>query len=224
MARLPRLELPGQTHLVLLRAHGALGPGGAFTDDADRAAFLAALREAARAEGVAVHAWALLAGEVLLLLTPQAPGALGRVMQALGRRYVAAFNRRHGHRGSLWDGRFRSGVVEPGALRLAALQWVDGAAAEPGHSSASHRDGGPRQALVADLPEFWGLGNTPFEREAAYRERLAQGLAPALADTLRQATQGGWVAGSPAFAARMAEAASRATRPRPRGRPRRAAP
>lgn len=220
MARLRRLELPGQAHYLIQRAHGALVERGVFADAIDRSQFLAALAEAAKAEAVQVHAYALLPHELQLLATPAEAGALGRLMQALGRRYVSAYNRRHGHRGSLWDGRFRCAVVEPGATRLAVLQLVDGQSAEPGLTSAAPRTGGPRDPLLTDPPEWWALGNTPFEREAAYRARLQQGLPATLAQALRRAALGGWAAGSAAFAAQVAEATARPAQPRRRGRPR----
>ncbi|HRC38884.1 MAG TPA: transposase, partial [Rubrivivax sp.] len=176
MARLPRLVVAGQAHFVVQRGHGG---APVFADDSDRAAYLAALREAAATERVQVHAHALLPGEVQLLVTPAEPAALSRLMQALGRRYVAAHNRRHGCRGTLWDGRFRCGVVEPGPTRLQALCLIDGAATESGLTSAAHRLGAPRDALLVDPPEYWQLGNTPFEREAAYRGLLQASCSPA---------------------------------------------
>ncbi len=220
MARLRRLEWPGQAHLLIQRAHGALGEAGVFVDAIDRGRFLAALNDAARSQAVQVHAYALLPKELHLLATPTEPGALGRLMQALGRQYVSAYNRRHGHRGSVWDGRFRCAVVEPGALRLAALQLVDGLSEEPGCTSRGPRTGGPRDPLLTDPPEWWALGNTPFDREAAYRARLLQGLPAVHALALRQAALGGWAAGSAAFAAEVAAATARPARPRARGRPR----
>jgi putative transposase len=229
MARLPRLALPGHAHLVIQRGHSGQA---VFLDDVDRLAFLAALRESAAGAGTSVHAWALLDNEVLLLLTPPDAAGLSRLMQALGRRYVSAHHRRHGGSGTLWDGRFRAAVVEPGATRLAALCWVDAAAlpavdavadASP-RSSAAQRLGGPRDGSLVDPPELWALGNTPFEREAAYRRLLTQGLPAAEAAALRQAALGGWAVGSPVFAAEVATALARPARPRPRGRPRNTAP
>jgi putative transposase len=236
VARLPRLVVAGQAHLIVQRGHSGTA---VFADEVDRAAYLAALREAAAAERVQVHAYALLPTEVLLLVTPAERLALSRLMQALGRRYVAAHNRRHGRSGTLWDGRFRCGVVEPGATRLQALCLIDGAAADPGITSAAHRLGGPREgllidppeywrlggpreALLIDPPEYWQLGNTPFEREAAYRRLLDTGVAAAPAARLRGAALGGWAAGSADFRAGLAAATSRPTQPRPRGRPPRA--
>jgi len=218
MARLPRLVVAGQAHFIVQRGHSG---APVFADDTDRAAYLAALREAAATARVQVHAHALLPSEVQLLVTPAEPAALSRFMQALGRRYVAAHNRRHGRSGTLWDGRFRCGVVEPGPTRLQALCVIDGASSERSLTSAAHRLGGPRDALLVDPPEYWQLGNTPFEREAAYRGLLQAGVPPAAVQALRSAAIGGWAAGSPRFKAGLANALSRPAQPRPRGRPRR---
>jgi putative transposase len=220
VARLPRLVVTGEAHYLILRAHSGLGAAGICTDAADRSACLAALQEAAAAERVQVHAYALLPAELHLLVTPEQPTGLSRLVQALGRRYGSAYNRRHGRRGTLWDGRYRCAVVEPGATRLNALRLIDGLSADPGATSAGPHTGGMRAALLRDLPEFWALGNTPFEREAALRTLLAQGLPAGVADSLRQSALGGWAAGSMAFAATVAQACDRPARPRPRGRPR----
>lgn len=215
MARLPRLALPGYAHYVIQRGHNGQP---VFEDADDRSAYRGALIAAAGVEPVQVHAMALLDGEVQLLVTPGDAGALSRFMQAVNRRFVAAFNRRHGRSGTLWDGRFRAAVVEPGPLRLQALVLIDGAAA-PEHTSAGHRLGAPRDKGATDPPEYWALGNTPFEREAAYRALLAEGVPGSTAELLRRAALGGWAAGLPTAAA-GGEAGGRPLAPRPRGRPR----
>ncbi len=216
MARLPRLSLAGCAHHVVQRGH----PGRpVFRDEADRQAYLQGLREGASTLGVAVHAYALAENEVQLLMTPPEAAALSRLMQTVGRRYVSAYNRRHGGAGTLWDGRYRCSVVEGGATLLAALRLVDGM---PGRTSAAHRDGGTREPWLVDPAEYWQLGNTPFEREAAYRTLLVQPLLPGQAERLRSAALGGWAVGSEAFARQAEEHAGRPAKPRPRGRPRRA--
>lgn len=228
MARLPRLVVPGLAHHVVQRAHSAQPP---FVDDADRRDYLAALDEAARARGVALLAYTLLADGVHLLLVPPDPGALGAAMQALGRRYVAGFRRRHGGSGTLWDGRFRAGVCEPGAHTLDVLRLIDTLAVRRGlapspemspWSSAPHRLGRVRDRLLAEPAEVWALGNTPFEREAAYGRLLARGLDAAVEQRLERAARQGWAVGSDAFLASLAESAGRPVQPRRRGRPRHA--
>ena len=86
MARLPRLCIAGETHLLIQRVRGdepALGQGS----DCD--AYLASLREAWLAAGVAVHAYAVMPTQVRLLATPTGTSALGTMLQAAGRRFVA---------------------------------------------------------------------------------------------------------------------------------------
>lgn len=226
MARLPRLALAGHAHLVSLYGHSAQP---VFIDDDDRRQFLVALREAALQQQVAVHAYVLLADHLHLLLTPSTPGGLGALMQSLGRRYGAGFNRRHDRHGTLWDGRYRATVVQPGAPVLEAMLFIEQhpvrtgqavTAADHPWSSARHHLGLLRDPLVSTAGAWWPLGNTPFEREAAYRRLLDEGLPAARAQALAEACRRGWVLGDADFLAQLAGLTDRPLRARPRGRPR----
>jgi len=86
-------------------------------------------------------------------------------------------------------------------------------------SSAAHHLGLRRDALLIDPPEYWQLGNTPFDREAAYAALLNRGLDEAEARRIEHAAANGWALGSAEFLAEMAAQLGRAMRPRPRGRP-----
>jgi putative transposase len=220
MARLPRLALPGHAHWIIQR--GTSGRA-VFADEDDRRTYLAALHEAAALERVRVHAYALPDAEVHLLASPAEAPSLSRLMQAVGRRYVSAYHRRHGGSGTLWDGRFRCAVVEPGATLLDVLGLIDGLDAQPGRSSLQHRAGGQAELLLTDPPEYWQVGNTPFDRHAAWRQRVAEGLPAARSAALIAAARGGWVVGGAVFAAGVAQVAGRPAQPRPRGRPARGA-
>ena len=217
MARLPRLALAGQAHWLIQRGHSG---STVFVDDIDRQNYLSALTAVAAAEEVRIHAFALLDSEVHLLATPSAAASVSRLMQALGRRYVSAHHRRHGGKGTLWDGRFRCAVVEPGPLLLDVLALIDDHPAQAGATSLAHRLGSDGTGWLVDPPEFWQLGNTPFERQDAWRQRVLQGLGAAQVATLRRAALGGWVVGTAAFATQVGEWAQRPPVPRKRGRPR----
>jgi putative transposase len=225
VARLPRLAVAGQAHLVTLAGHSGQA---VFVDDTDRQAFLDALREAALQQQAAVHAYVLADDHVHLLLSPPTADALGALMQGLGRRYVAAFNRRHGRSGSLWAGRFRATVVQAGAPLLEALLFIDHHAVRAGqaasaaaarHSSAPHHLGLRRDPLLTAAAAYWQLGNTPFEREAAYRRLLDDGLAGPRARALGEASRKGWAWGDASFLAELGQQLARPLRPRLRGRP-----
>lgn len=174
MARLPRLSIAGLAHHVIQRGHNRQP---IFLDDEDRLAYLAALRESAALHRVAVHAYVLMNDHLHLLVTPPTAEALSKMLQAIGRRYVAAFNRRHGRIGTLWDGRFRATVIENGPHLLTCMRYIEQnpqrlipptPAGDYAWSSAMHHLGRRRDTLVSTHLCHWQLGNTPFERELAW--------------------------------------------------------
>lgn len=226
MARQPRLVLPGAVHHLLQRGNNRQA---VFIDEHDRRAYIDHLREATRLHGVRVHGYALMPNHVHLLVTPQAEAGLARAMQTLGRRYVAAFNQRHGRSGTLWEGRFRTAVIEAPAYYQLALRYVEQhplreglveRAGDYAWSSAAHHLGQRRDALVSEHPAFWALGNTPFEREAAHRQALATPLSVSELDLMRRHVHTGWPLLSPAGKAALASQLDRPLQPRTPGRPR----
>ena len=227
MARLPRLGVAGWPHLLTQQVHdGQL----LARDDADRQDLLDALREAARQHGVAVHAYQLGASSLVLLVTPERADSASLFMQAVGRRYVAHHNRRHGRQGGLWSGRYRGTVLEPARYLLdamvfteardAGLEGLQGGSAWSEWSSAPHHLGLRTDPLVTDAPGFWALGNTPFERQAAWRQRLQEGLAESQRRELAEAMHKGWALMPPEQQRAMEASIGRPLSPRPRGRPR----
>ena len=222
MARLPRLSVPGLPHLAIQRGHDQ---APVSRDAADRACWRDLLAESARACGVAVHAYAIGGARALLLATPAEAGGLSRLMQLIGRRYTIAFNRRHGRTGTLWDGRFRAAVLEAERWLVPAMRFVEetGAADPADHlDSGAHHRGERADPLVTDHPAFWALGNTPFDREAAYRLQIASPLPAADRAALEHAMLHGWALGSTGFEAELTAAGARRTRPDRPGRPARA--
>ena len=232
MARLPRLEFPLLPHLVVQAAL----PGQVVAPGAqDQQALHAALLESSREHGVTVHAYAVLPDRFLLLATPMRPGGLSLFMQAVGRRYVAGFNRRHGRQGGLWAGRYRATVLEPARYLLEAMAFIELAAWRMGlvdspvsvgaalTCSLAHHLGHRADPLVQDHAVFWTLGNTPFEREAAWKRRLEEGQGAQMVSSLAQAAHAGWALGDEAFLARLQSQSERRIAPKPRGRPRKAA-
>jgi putative transposase len=220
------LAVSGQAHLVVHQAHGAQP---LFAHPDDRSSALQCLRDALAGRQVALHAFALLRDRVWLLLTPAAGDALGRTMQAFGRAFTAGFHRRHGGSGSVWAGRYRCTVVEPGATLRDVLLFVEQSpvranlAASVGDwswSSAAHHLGIRRDPLVTSASSYWALGNTPFERATAYGLLAADLLPEVRANEIASAAEKGWALGSVDFLGRLGQDTRRPLQPRPRGRPR----
>lgn len=226
MARLARLSAANQVHLLIQRGNNG---AAIFIDDDDRVAYLKMLRDAALDHKVWIHAYATTDNEVILLATPADAGGLSRMMQSLGRRYVARFNRRHERSGTLWEGRFRSTVIEAALHLRDCMCFVELAPvraglvhAAPDHawSSARHHLGLAVDPLVTDAPLYWATGNTPFEREVAHQRLLERALTSEQTHAIEQAARKGWVLGSAGFVAMLESETSRRARPRRPGRPR----
>lgn len=83
-----------------------------FAGDPDLAAWAHWLREAAERFGVTIHAWVFMTNHVHLLVSPGSDDAVSRMMQCLGRCHVRYFNDRNGRSGPLWEGSFRSCLVQ----------------------------------------------------------------------------------------------------------------
>lgn len=226
MARLPRLVVPSQPHHLIQRGHDGLA---IFRDDQDYQIFLGYLREAARQFRVAVHAYVLMPDHVHLLVSPTDGEGLARMMQWVGRQYVPYFNARYGRRGSLWQARYRAAVLEAESYLLACSRYIElhpvraHLAAGPwdyAWSSYGHHAGLRPDPLITDHAAYWALGNTPFDREAAYRELAEQGVSAALVADLSEAAMKGWPLGSASFRDAIEKQLGRRASPAPRGRPR----
>jgi putative transposase len=226
MARLPRLTAPGLAHHLIQRGNNRQA---IFADDIDRSLYLRELADLAQAFRLAIHAYVLMPNHVHLLVTPPERETLGRVMQALGRRYVRRFNDRHQRTGTLWEGRYRSTLVETDRYLLACMRYIDmnpvraGLVAEPTlfrWSSHAHYVGLRPNPLVTEHAAYWALGNTPFDRQLAYRRLFETEQEAAEVESIRYATHRGWALGREGFAASLGQETGRPAVPRRPGRPR----
>ena len=176
MSRLPRLTLPGYPHHIVQRGNNRQA---IFGDEADYQRLLDELKAQAAAHQVAVHAYVLMTNHLHLLVTPETADGVPLMMQGLGRAYVRYFNRRHDRSGTLWEGRYRSTVIEAERYLLACMTYIElnpvraGMVAAPADypwSSYAHHAGLRADPLLKPHPLYWAMGNTPFAREHAYAQ------------------------------------------------------
>ena len=225
MARLPRLTLAGYPHHVIQRGNNRQA---IFADRQDFEAMLALLAENAQKFGVAVHAYVLMDNHFHLLATPTTAEALPLMMQAVGRSYVRYFNDRHGRSGTLWEGRYRSTLIETDRYLLACMAYIDLNPVRAGMvaqvldwpwSSHAHYLGQRSDRLVTPHALYWTLGNTPFAREAAYAALVQAGISGTEQVALTEATLRGWALGDADFVAELQKKSSRRVSKAKPGRP-----
>jgi REP element-mobilizing transposase RayT len=111
MARPLRIERPGGRFHVTARGNERKA---IYRRDSDRFHFLELLSEATERFAIRIHAYVLMDNHFHLLVeTPQAN--LSRAVQWLNVSYSIWFNRRHQRVGHLFQGRFKSLVIEDDA-------------------------------------------------------------------------------------------------------------
>jgi putative transposase len=225
MARLPRLCVPGYPHHVIQRGNNRQA---IFVSAADYQLMLELLEENAKKFEVAIHAYVLMGNHFHLLVTPRAQDALPKMMQAVGRRYVRYFNTSQGRTGTLWEGRYKSTLIQTERYLLACMVYIDlnpvraglvSEARDYPWSSHRHYIGQCQDRLITPHPLYWDLGNTPFAREMAYADLVSSGLGDDTTEELTKSTLQGWALGEPRFVADLQKRTVRRVSKSAAGRP-----
>jgi len=201
MPRPLRVVLPGHTLHLIQRGNDRLP---CFHDDTDRAYYLATLLHASERARCDVHAYVLMTNHAHLRVTAREASAPARMMHALGSNYVRYFNERHGRTGTLWEGRYRSSLIDSERYFLECSRYVETNPVRAGmvnspdeyrwSSFRSNADGWP-DALVRRHPVYLALGRSGSARREAYRALFETPLEPRMVDTIRRTTNAGQVLG-----------------------------
>lgn len=198
MARHPRIILPEVALHIRQRGNNR---EDCFRHETDRLVYLANLRQLCRQWQCALHAYCLMTNHVHLLLTPRVPGTVALLMRDLGRAYVPYFNRRYGRTGSLWEGRFRSCLVDSASYVLACHRYIEmnpvraGMVASPldyRWSSCRGNSGASDDLLLTPHAEYAAFGLDERSRRRSYAAFVDVGEEPAVVSAIREATEGGY--------------------------------
>lgn len=209
MPRLPRIVLPGASVHVIQRGNNRTATF--FTaDDLER--YRSTLFEACRRFRCAIHAYVLMTNHVHLLITPEDNEGPSLMMQAIGRLYVRYVNARYRRTGTLWEGRFRSSVIDSERYfftcsRYIELNPVRAQMVDHPHryrwSSHRHNAFGEADELITPHPLYCVLASTPVDRQAGYRALFRNAMEPQTLEQIRRATNRGAVLGDARFLDRV---------------------
>jgi putative transposase len=179
-----------------------------FASNADLKAYTIWLLEGATQYGIDIHAWVFMTNHVHLLLTPKTRNAVSRCMQYVGRLYVRYFNHRYMRTGTLFEGRFKSCLVQHGNYLLACQRYIElnpvraGLVRDPAdYTWSSYRAHAFGQAarMWQPHPEYLALGRTKASRMHAYRKLFADELDAEAITSIRDALNTGLVLGNERF-------------------------
>jgi len=226
MARRLRIDIPGYPQHLVVRGNNR---GAIFADDSDRLVFLAIMQESLAKAGASLHAFVLMSNHVHLLATGRREGELSRFMHDLGSRYARLMNQRWGRSGTLFEGRFRSSLVQDDAYLVTCMRYIDLNPVRacivrhpedyPWSSFRRNAALEPAAPLVPS-PAFLALGESAESRGQHYRELCESGLAPSAVESVRDCLRKERALGDPAFIKTLESRLPASAPARPRGRPR----
>lgn len=227
MPRPARLEIAGVPLHVIQRG---VNRTACFFTDVDRRFYLKCLVKYAARRRCAVHAYVLMGNHVHLLVTPEHPGGISAMLQDVGRTYVRTINLLHGRTGTLWDGRFKSSLIDSESYLFTCHRYIEmnpvraglvGHPADYPWSSHAHYALARTNPLITEHSRYLALGDHEAQRQAAFSSLFHQNLGEDVVDTIRRAANAGAALGGEEFLARAAVLAGRDVGIPERGRPRR---
>ena len=225
MARLSRVSPIGIPQHVIQRGNNRQV---CFASDGDMRAYLNWLKEFSEKYSVDVHAWVLMTNHVHILCTPNEEGAVSKMMQSIGRMYVRYFNCSYHRSGTLWEGRFKSNLIQSEKYLLELYRYIElnpvraGMVNDPSEyswSSYACNAFGVETALQTPHELYLALGKTKHERLKSYRQLFKIHVNVELLKEIRESINKGLALGSEQFISQIEVLTGRRVSSRKAGRP-----
>ena len=205
MARLKRITPAGIPQHIIQRGNNKRV---CFTSNADMKAYLKWLKDFSDKYSVSIHAWVLMTNHIHILCTPKTDNGIGKMMQSLGRMYVGYFNHTYQRTGTLWEGRYKSSIIQSERYLLAVYRYIELnpvradmviSPSEYSWSSYNFNALGIVNDLITPHQEYLVLGDSASERNAAYIELFKIEVDGELLNTIGGSINKGLALGSDAF-------------------------
>ncbi len=226
MGRLPRTIDDGLVYHALNRGNNR---ADVFSDDADRVAFLEALAKTKDRYPFRLLGYCLMTNHFHLLLRPEFGQSISRILQSLTVAHTWRFHKRHHTSGHVWQGRFKSPVIQDDAHQLVVLRYIEAnplraqMVTDPSEyrwSSFPCHGLGRDDPLVSPFPEWEDLGRSEAERRKRWRAKVCAAQSEAELMTVRGSLRSGRPFGASDWTEQMAKRLNIELIPRPQGRPR----
>lgn len=225
MPRKPRLQAAGLPVHIIQRGNNRQA---CFFAEEDYRFFLEHLAKLAKRFRCSLHAYVLMTNHFHLLLTSDLDTGPSLLMKFLGQRYVQYVNRVYKRSGSLWEGRFRSSLVQSERYVLGCYRYIEmnpvraNMVRHPGDypwSSYRANAGGKRVEWVIPHGEYLALADDDVRRLNAYAGLFATELDPSVLNEIRVSTHGGYAVGDSRFREEIERTLKKRATPGTRGRP-----
>jgi len=223
MARLPRIVIPNQPLHIIHRGNNRQD---IFESEEDMIRIKADIKLALSKAACQLHAYVIMTNHLHLLVTPKDKESLAVFMQCLSNRYVRYFNAKHQRTGTLWEGRYKSCVIDSNNYLFALYKYIEmnpvkaGMVKKPADyawSSYSRNALATADGLITDHTLYKALGKKFDQRCAGYKTLFRKLDISNQRKQITQATMRGEVYGSERFHNRVSRLIKRPTKLRTHG-------
>ena len=176
MARLPRIVIPDQPLHIMHRGNNRLD---IFESEEDMARIKDDIAVSLEKSACSLHAYVVMTNHLHLLATPKDKTELAKFMQSVTNRYVRYFNKQRNRTGTIWEGRFKSCLIDSYQYLFSLYRYVEmnpvsagivESAADYRWSSYHHNALGETDALITEHELYMNLAREPEQRRRYYRE------------------------------------------------------
>ena len=229
MPRLARLFMPGCPQHIIQRGNNRQV---CFFSDMDYQVYLDRLKYAAEKFNVKIHAFVLMTNHVHLLATASGKYDISNMMQSLGRVYVHYINETYNRSGTLWEGRYKSTIVDSENYLLTLYRYIElnpvraGMVSHPAEypwSSFRQNAGDKIIQLLTPHTLYMDLGQCELERKQAYLSLFKSELSDVDVAFIRESTNKSWAMSNEKFLKQIASQLNRHPVPGKRGGDRKSA-
>ncbi len=205
MPRKPRFIIPGIPVHIVQRGHSK---DPVFFEENDYCAYLEWLKEAAERYACEMHAYVLMTNHIHLLVTPSDKEGITRMMQYIGRYYVPYINQTYGTSGSIWEGRYKSNLIQSEQYLLTCMRYIEmnPVRANMVRSPSQYRwssyrcnGQGKIDSLITPHDVYQSLGKGKIARTTAYKALFKSHLEKETLSDIRAAWQTGTPLGNDYF-------------------------
>ncbi len=225
MPRRPRIKLAGVPQHIVQRG---VNRAPCFFADEDYHCYLHWLKKAADDWHCTIHAYVLMTNHVHLLVTPETNEGIAKLMQSVGRRYVQYINHSYKRTGTLWEGRYKSSIIQAETYLLACMRYIElnpvraNMVQDPSqYAWSSYRFNALAQPNSVITPHslYLSLGQEVEVRQEAYRRLFRSELDEDAIKDIRLALAQSQPLGSKKFGEEICEALGMRRTQHRRGRP-----
>ena len=201
MPRPTRLNIPHIPQHIVQRGNNRQA---CFFDEKDYALYLSKLKEYADKYHVEIHSYVLMTNHIHLLATPTTKGGVSHLMQSLGRYYVRYINQTYNRTGGLYDGRFKSSLIDSEKYFLTVSRYIElnpvravmvNSPEEYPWSSYRRNALGKAIKLITPNEIYLRLGKNDHDRCSNYQSLFKEAISEETLKEIREATKRTWVLG-----------------------------